>query len=151
MLKTIFRKFSAYKVPEKYPEFAEKLKISESSSYTSSIEDFNRSSITFRKVELEDYDFVTESSDFDTERFSFKEYLWDVMWLRNRTKIKLIGCLLIWGLIGTSSKILYVLSKRYWISITPIGYFGMVEQAYYDIELERQKQRLKFSVLHSYD
>ena len=151
MFRVGIKRFVQYQSPQQYQEFLGKVKLSKTQKTEAPIDSMNRKTLTFRKVELEDYDFVTQSSDFDIERFSLKEYIWSCIFYRKRTLIRLILFSYIWSGILLVSKFIFMYTKKIWRKIAPVGYFGMVEPAYKDIELERFKQRLKFSILHKYD
>ena len=75
MFRCCIRRLSQYKNPQQYKEFIGNLKENKPKDFEVPLETYKSSSLTFRKVEVEDYDFLTESSDFDIERFSLKEYL----------------------------------------------------------------------------
>lgn len=147
MLRPILRKFSQYKAPESYQDFIGKSKDLSSSAPEVFTDSIHRKSLTFRKVDLEDYDFYTETSDFDVERFNLKEYIWSVIWYRERTMIRLFLFMMSWTVFILVSKAIYNVSRKRIRKIAPIGYFGMVEPAFKDMELERFKQRIHFSYL----
>lgn len=149
LLRRITRNFSGYLHPQKFDEFVkpqakiEKEKVS--------LDSHNKKALTFRKVDLEDFDFETEESDFDTERFSFKEYLYTCTFNTERTMTTLIGFMTIWTVFTFCSKIFMWCTSNARLKLGPIGYFGMVEPAFRDMELERRKQRIGLDTLHSFD
>ena len=145
----LIRAFSQYKSPQKFYDF-QKPAINTPQDNIS-LDSMNKKALTFRKVELKDYDFVTEESDFDTNRFSLKSYLYTCIFYKERTFTVFSVFLLSWMIFTFISKILLFLIQRYTLSLSVVGYFGMTEPAFREIELERKRQRIKFSVLHSFD
>lgn len=151
MLKRIIRTFSQYRSPQSFKDYVGCSIKKAPKPQDTSMENMNRSSLTFRNVELEDFDFETETSDFDVERFDLKEYLWTLVYYRDRTWFRITLFVLTASFIVLASKLIYSLFRYFRRQLSPIQYFGLLEPAFKDIELERSKQRLKFSVLHSYD
>jgi hypothetical protein len=151
MLKRIIRGLSQYQSPQSFSDFnAKSIPLTEQKPEIS-LESMNRKALSFRKMELEDYDFVSQTSDFDTERFNFKEYLWSCAFYREKSFVRLAAFMFIWSVIMLLSRVVSLGLRQLIVWISPIGYFGMLEPAFKDIELERYRQRLKLSVLHNYD
>ena len=149
LMRRIARTFSGYMRPQKFDEFVKpQAKIDKEKV---SLDSHNKKALTFRKVDLQDFDFETEESDFDTERFSFKEYLYTCIYYTERSMTVLIGFMSVWTLFTFISKFLMWFSANLRLKLGPVGYFGMVEPAFQDIELERKKQRISLDILHSYD
>lgn len=151
MLKRLIRPFSQYRTPQSFKDYVGTNIKKAPKLQEASMESMNRTSLTFRNVELEDYDFETDTSDFDVERFDLKEYLWTLVYYRDRTWFRVTLFVLTASCIVLASKMIYSLFRYFKRMSSPIQYFGLLEPAFRDIELERSKQRLKFSVLHSYD
>ena len=147
MLRVCIRALSQYKSPQQYNEFISNFKDANTISPEPPIDSLNRNSLTFRKVEIEDYDFYTATSDFDVERFNLREYVWSVIFYRDKTFMRLVLCLLSWTFILLFSKGIYMLFARSAKKLSPVGYFGLTQVAFKDMELERYKQRIKFSEL----
>jgi hypothetical protein len=145
----LFRCFSRYSSPQKYSEFIKPSIKPEAEKVT--LDHHNKKALTFRKVELEDFDFQTEESDFDTERFSLKEYLYTSMFYTERTMTIFVGFMTIWTIFAFISKFLIWGTSTWRLKIGTIGYFGITQPAFRDMELERKKQRVRLGILHSYD
>lgn len=145
----VIRMFSQYKSPQKYYDF-QKPSVNTPQDNIS-LDSMNKKSLTFRKVDLKDYDFVTEESDFDTNRFSLKSYLYTCVFYKERTFTIFAGFLLSWMIFSFISRIIIFLFQKFTLHFSLVGYFGMTEPAFREIELERKKQRIRYSVLHSFD
>lgn len=143
------RMFSQYKAPQKYNEFVKPIETHSQDNI--SLESMNRKALTFRKVAMQDYDFVTDESDFDTARFSLKEYFYTCVFYTERTLFIYAAFMLTWMIFSTTSRMLFFIIQKVTLPLSMVGYFGMTEPAFREIELERRKQRVKYSVLHSYD
>lgn len=145
----LIRIFSQYKVPQKYNEFVKPVEVSTQENI--SLESLNKKALTFRKVAMQDYDFVTDESDFDTARFSLKEYVYTCVFYTEKTVTTFGAFIFFWLVFGVISRMLFLLFQKVTLPLSMVGYFGMTEPAFREIELERRQQRVKFSVLHSYD
>lgn len=154
MLKKLVRHLSYYRKLETFQEFnSAGANLPRNKKFTKQeqgVERFERS-VVAREDHLDHRDFYTESSDFDVEAFSLKEYLWECMLFQKPSIFKFLIGIFSWQVILFIGLSVTYLAKKVLLKLSPVSYFEMVSPAYIDMQLVRYKQRLKFKKLHEYD
>lgn len=154
MNRRLIRAFTDLRKTQTYEEFMhknpknfEKLKAVE----TPKINTIRDKEVIHRNASVDNREFFTESSDFDVETFSLKEYFWECIFLRNPTLFKCLWTWLFWNTALFICFNMMYLVRNWTHKISPIGYFEMVSPAYHDMDLIKYKQRLYFKKLQEFD
>jgi hypothetical protein len=98
-----------------------------------------------------EHELLTESSDFDVDEFSLRNYLEQVIRLQHPTGMKFLLGWIFWTCVGLAS--IRIFFSYRWIGrlVGPFGYFQLDSPAFIDMHAAKHSKRINFKRLHSFD